>query len=93
MHKDFGKEVCNHFRTECPRPALAGKVDPNMAIFLKKFSRDPKRLIDRSWRSCQDKLLDLLGLLAKILEMTVYTKESGAPVDPDVLTGWNEKAI
>ncbi|KAJ1196475.1 hypothetical protein NDU88_000346 [Pleurodeles waltl] len=90
----FDKDVRARLRAECPRPELEGKVtdtvdvDPTMVTFLKKWEKDPKKGLDRAWLSCQDKLLDLSGLLAKILEMAYVAKESQSPIDPDILVGW-----
>lgn len=66
---------------------------PQMATFLAKFFRDPKKGIDRSWRSCQDKLLDVADPLAKIMDMVEYTKASGSLISPDVLSNWAQRAI
>ncbi|KAJ1146559.1 hypothetical protein NDU88_012826 [Pleurodeles waltl] len=50
--------------SECPRPSLLGKVadtpelDPSVATFLKKFTKDPKKGLDRAWKDYQDKMLD-----------------------------------
>ncbi|KAJ1195508.1 hypothetical protein NDU88_004794 [Pleurodeles waltl] len=60
---------------------------------LIRKSKDPKKGLDRSWRNCQDKLLDLSGPLTKILEMAYVAKESGSPVDTDVLIGWAQRSI
>ncbi|KAJ1169144.1 hypothetical protein NDU88_001050 [Pleurodeles waltl] len=71
LRKGFEKDVRNTLRSECPRPALSGKVaetpelDPHMVTFLKKYAKDPKKGIDRAWRRCQDKLLDISGPLTK----------------------------
>ncbi|KAJ1108258.1 hypothetical protein NDU88_005638 [Pleurodeles waltl] len=56
LRRSFEKEVCNTLRSECPRPSLLGKVadtpelDPNMATFLRKFAKDPKKGLDRAWK-------------------------------------------
>ncbi|KAJ1179936.1 hypothetical protein NDU88_005166 [Pleurodeles waltl] len=87
----FDKDVRARLCAECPRPDLEGKVtdtpdvDPTMVTFLKKWAKDPKKGLDRAWRSCQDKLLDLSGPLAKILEMAYVAKESQSLIDPDIL--------
>ncbi|KAJ1133154.1 hypothetical protein NDU88_011451 [Pleurodeles waltl] len=78
----FDKDVRARLRAECPSPELEVKVtdtpdvDPTMVTFLKKWAKDPKKGLDRACRSCQDKLLDLSGPLAKILEMAYVAKES-----------------
>ncbi|KAJ1116904.1 hypothetical protein NDU88_005109, partial [Pleurodeles waltl] len=58
-----------------------------------KFGKDPKKGLDRSWRICQDKLLDVTGPLTKILEMAFLAKESGTPVDTEVLIGWAQRSL
>lgn len=99
LRKPLDKEVRSCLRAECPRPALEGKVavtpevDPKMATFLAKFIQDPKRGIDRSWRACQDKLLDTAGPLAKILDMAEDAKATGILISPDTLSRWAQRAV
>ncbi|KAJ1198664.1 hypothetical protein NDU88_002503 [Pleurodeles waltl] len=77
LRKSFEKDIRSTLRLECPRPALEGKVadtpelDPHMITFLKIFSRHPKKGIDRAWRGCHDKLLDISGPLTKILDLAI----------------------
>ncbi|KAJ1216074.1 hypothetical protein NDU88_003680 [Pleurodeles waltl] len=79
----FDKDIRSRLRSECPRPDFPSKVtetpelDPTLVTFLKKSAKDPKKGIDRAWRGCQDKLLDIYGPLTKILELAFQTKESG----------------
>ncbi|KAJ1116568.1 hypothetical protein NDU88_004778 [Pleurodeles waltl] len=53
----FDKDVRARLRSECPRPDLTGKVsdtpevDLTMVTFLKKWSKDPKKGLDRTWVS------------------------------------------
>ncbi|KAJ1155137.1 hypothetical protein NDU88_007872 [Pleurodeles waltl] len=97
--KTFDKEVRAQLHVECPRPDLEEKIadtpeiDPTMVTFMKKYSRDPKKGLDRAWRTCQDKLLDMSGPLTKILELAFQSKEYGLPVDTDILIGWVQRAI
>ncbi|KAJ1197511.1 hypothetical protein NDU88_001368 [Pleurodeles waltl] len=80
-------------------PSLLGKVadtpdlDPNMATFIKRFSEDPKNGLDRAWKGCQDKLLDISGPLTKILELAVLAKESNTPLSPQTLLEWAQRAV
>ncbi|KAJ1079867.1 hypothetical protein NDU88_000099 [Pleurodeles waltl] len=89
----FDKDARMRLRSVCPRPDLDGKVsdtpemDPTLVTFMKKWARDPKKGLDRAWRSCQDRLLDISGPMTKILEMGFQDRESGMIVDPDVLIG------
>ncbi|KAJ1148123.1 hypothetical protein NDU88_000963 [Pleurodeles waltl] len=82
LRKSFSKDVRNTLRLESPLPSLLSKVDgtreldPSMAMFLKKFAKDLKKGLDRAWRGCQDKLLDISGPLTKVLELAVQVKDS-----------------
>ncbi|KAJ1159951.1 hypothetical protein NDU88_000455 [Pleurodeles waltl] len=64
-----------------------------MLTYLMKLTKDTKKGIDRAWKSCQDKLLDLSGPLTKILELAYHAKESNTPVDTETLIGWSQRAI
>ncbi|KAJ1107378.1 hypothetical protein NDU88_004769 [Pleurodeles waltl] len=99
LRQGFDKEVTVRLKSECPRLELDDKmsdtpeVDPTMVNFMKKWARDPKKELDRAWRSCLDKLLDIAGPLTKILELGFITKDSGVPVDQDVLIGLAQRAV
>ncbi|XP_078518076.1 uncharacterized protein LOC144782573 [Lissotriton helveticus] len=99
IRDSFDQEVRSRLRSECPRPDLEDKladtpeVDPTILTYLKKFTKDPKKGIDRSWRLCQDKLLDLLGPLTKILDLGYQAQGSASGIDPDELIGWAQRAI
>lgn len=85
--------------SECPRPSLDGKVaqmpvlDPRIATFLAKFIKDPKKGIDRSWRACQDKLLDALGPITMLLDRAEDARLSSALISPEALSGWAQRAV
>ncbi|XP_078514273.1 uncharacterized protein LOC144773243 [Lissotriton helveticus] len=99
IRHSFDQEERSRLRSECPRPDLADKladtpeVDPTILTYLRKFTKDPKKGIDRSWRLCQDKLLDLLGPLTKILDLGYQAQGSASGIDPDELIGWAQRAI
>lgn len=99
LRKPLEKEVRACLRAECPRPVLPGKVattpevDQKMATFLQKYIRDPKKGIDRSWKNCQDKLLDLTGPLTKILELAEEAKSTGSALSPERVSNWAQRAI
>ncbi|KAJ1131146.1 hypothetical protein NDU88_009489 [Pleurodeles waltl] len=99
IQKLLEKESHSCLRAECPRPSLSDKVahtpelDPRMSTFLQKFIKDPKNGIDKSWRACQDKRLDILGPLTKILDMAEDAKTSGSVISPEVLSGWAQRAV
>ncbi|XP_078514996.1 uncharacterized protein LOC144773728 [Lissotriton helveticus] len=99
IRQPFDAPVRARLRSECPRPDIADhladtpEVDPMMVTYLKKYAKDPKKGLDRSWRSCQDKLLDMLGPLTKILDLGFRAKEASALVDPDELIEWAQRAV
>ncbi|KAJ1203661.1 hypothetical protein NDU88_007445 [Pleurodeles waltl] len=86
-------------RAECPRPTLPDKVaatpafDPKMCTFFAKYVKDPKKGIDRSWRACQDKLLDVVGPLTQIIQLAERAKLSSTPLQMDVVAGWAQSAL
>ncbi|XP_078528000.1 uncharacterized protein LOC144803687 [Lissotriton helveticus] len=95
----FDKDVRARLRSECPRPDLADnladtpEVDPTILTYMTKFSKDPKKGLDRSWRACQDKVLDLLGPITKMLDLGFRAKEASSTVDPDELIQWAQRAV
>lgn len=98
MRTPLDKDVRNRLKEDCPRPYVEDRVtatptlDPAV-INIAQYIKDPKKGIDRSWRACQDKLLDITGPLAKILEMAETAKTAGELVDPTVLIGLAQRAI
>ncbi|XP_056424134.1 uncharacterized protein LOC130362968 [Hyla sarda] len=58
-----------------------------------KSGKNPKKGIDRSFRACQDKLLDMLGPLSKILDLVEESSVTQRPVDTEVLKGWAQRAV
>ncbi|KAJ1124724.1 hypothetical protein NDU88_003173 [Pleurodeles waltl] len=99
LRQPLDREVRNKLRAECPRPSNEGKVaaipemDTTRVTCMGRLVKYPKRGIDRSWRSCQDKLLDNTGPLMKIMEMAEDVKKTGAAIDPEILSGWTQSAI
>ncbi|KAJ1091622.1 hypothetical protein NDU88_004739 [Pleurodeles waltl] len=77
LRKSFDKDVHSTLHSECPCLSLLGKlldtpdVDPSVVTFLKKFAKGPKKGLDRAWRGCQDKLLDISGPIAKLLRLSI----------------------
>lgn len=99
LRQRFERDVRATVRSECPRPALLGKVadtpelDPNMASFLKKFSKDPNKGLDRAWKGCQDKLLDSSGPFTKILDAAVHAKDTNTVLDTNEILEWAQWAL
>ncbi|XP_044129979.1 uncharacterized protein LOC122923262 [Bufo gargarizans] len=99
VRRPLSKEARSKLRAECPRPLIPNKVcdtpsvDPKMTQFLAKTGWNPRKGLDSAIRSCQDKLLDIFGPLAKIFEMAESARADGSPIDPEELTGWIQRAI
>lgn len=64
-----------------------------MATFLKKFSKDPKKGLDKAWRGFQDKVLHVCGPLTKILDTAVQAKDSQTPLDATEVLKWVQRAL
>ncbi|KAJ1176494.1 hypothetical protein NDU88_001772 [Pleurodeles waltl] len=75
LRHSLDKSTRNKLRSECPRPSLPHSItstpviDPNMVLFFSKYGKDPKKGVDRAWSVCQDRLLDLVGPLTRILDL------------------------
>ncbi|XP_040290011.1 uncharacterized protein LOC121002639 [Bufo bufo] len=99
VRHSLSRESRNKLRAECPRPLVPNKVcetpivDPKMAQFLTKTGWNSKKGLDSALRSCQDKILDVLGPLTKILEMAESARSEGSPIDHEELRGWAQRAI
>ncbi|XP_056400022.1 uncharacterized protein LOC130294360 [Hyla sarda] len=89
----------NKLRAECPRPFLSKKVaitpeiDPVLMKYLSKSGKYSKKGIERSLKAIQDRILDLLGPLTKILNLSEQAASSGDPVDITQLRGWAQRAM
>ncbi|XP_078518429.1 uncharacterized protein LOC144783208 [Lissotriton helveticus] len=99
IRQPLNQEVRSCLRSECPRPSLPNRVtatpeiNPKLCTFFAKYMKDPKKGIDRSWRACQDKLLDVVGPLTKIIELAERSRESGQPLPTDDIAGWAQRAM
>ncbi|XP_056375992.1 uncharacterized protein LOC130291262 [Hyla sarda] len=98
-NKSLDRPSRSKLKAECPRPSLPNnasatpELDPLLAKFLFKTGKNPKKGVDRSFKSCQDKLMDLLGPLSKILDMADEASNSNTTVDTETLKGWIQRAI
>lgn len=61
--------------------------------FWRSLLRIPKRGIDQSWQVCQDKFLDAIRPMTKILDTAEEACVSGSLIDPGVLSAWTQQAI
>ncbi|KAM4723098.1 uncharacterized protein WCC33_009318 [Rhinophrynus dorsalis] len=99
VRKPMNRATRNKLRAECPRPVIANKVcetpelDTRMVQFITKSGKDPRKGLDRALKSCQDKLLDTLGPLTKIFEISEKALQTNTPIDINFLRGWIQRAI
>ncbi|XP_044128657.1 uncharacterized protein LOC122934563 [Bufo gargarizans] len=99
VRRPLSKEARNKMRAECPRPIVPNKVcdtpvvDPKVTQFLAKSGWNPRKGLDSALRSCQDKLLDIFGPLAKLFDMAESARSDGSQIDPEEMRGWIQRAI
>ncbi|XP_056416230.1 uncharacterized protein LOC130357556 [Hyla sarda] len=99
LRKSLDSRNRNKLRAECPRPSLSNNVamtpelDPILVRYLVKTSKNPKKGIDKSFKAVQDKLLDVLGPMTKILQLAEHAVASGEVIDADILRGWALRAV
>ncbi|XP_056400317.1 uncharacterized protein LOC130362153 [Hyla sarda] len=99
IRKSLDSKDRNKLRAECPRPTLplnaaqTPELDPILVRYIQKSGKNPKKGMDRNFKICQDKFLDLLGPLTKIMEITENAYNSGTMVDANTLRGWIQRAI
>ncbi|KAJ1099756.1 hypothetical protein NDU88_004854 [Pleurodeles waltl] len=88
IRASFDKDVRARLQAECSRPELEVKVTdtPDVDTFLKKWAKDPKKGLDRAWRACQDKLLDLSGTLQELrCDLSCRKPDLKVSVGPEVV--------
>ncbi|KAM4702972.1 uncharacterized protein WCC33_011531 [Rhinophrynus dorsalis] len=99
VRKPMSRATRNKLRAECPRPLIPNKVcntpelDTRLVKFMSKTGRDPRKGLDKALKSCQDKLLDSLGPITKIFELSEDALLSDTPIDVHILRGWVQRAI
>ncbi|KAM4795627.1 uncharacterized protein WCC33_000689 [Rhinophrynus dorsalis] len=99
IRKPLEREARNRLRAECPRPSLPDKValtpefDPTVSTFMARSGRDPRKGLERGLKTAQDKLLDVLGPLSKILYFTDLSMSEGSPVQAEALREWAQRSI
>ncbi|XP_040208083.1 uncharacterized protein LOC120939790 [Rana temporaria] len=97
--KALDRPARNKLRAECPRPFIPNKVvdtpevDPILTKYLAKSGKLPKKGIERSFRTIQERVLDLIGPLTKILNLSEQAAALDQPVDLAQLRGWAQRAI
>ncbi|XP_078541434.1 uncharacterized protein LOC144826820 [Lissotriton helveticus] len=93
------KSVRAKLKSECPKPSLpchvtvTPSIDQPLLTFFSKFGKDPRRGVDKAWSTCQDKLLDVVGPLARVLDMAETTRLEGSDLDPEEISLWLQRSF
>lgn len=95
----MSKKVRSKLRAECSCSIAPRKVcdtpvvDPKMVQFLAKTVWKPRKGLESTLKSCQDKLLDIFGSHTKLFKLAENAKAADQAIDPHTFSGWIEKAI
>ncbi|KAJ1210710.1 hypothetical protein NDU88_006072 [Pleurodeles waltl] len=99
LRKPLEKDERSVMMAECSRPVIDEKVcmtpnlDPDMLTYLFKLGRDPRKGLEKSLKQVQDKLLDVLGPLARMFDTVEDAYLKGKDLDVHLLRGWCHRAI
>ncbi|XP_078524939.1 uncharacterized protein LOC144798029 [Lissotriton helveticus] len=91
--------VRSRLKSECPKPALPDKItlvpsiDQPLLTFFSKFGKDPRRGVEKAWSTCQDKLLDIVGPLARIFDMAESARLDGSDLSAEDISMWVQRAF
>ncbi|XP_078540259.1 uncharacterized protein LOC144825323 [Lissotriton helveticus] len=91
--------VRSRLKSECLKPALPDKItlvptiDQPLLTFFSKFGKDPRRGVDKAWSTCQDKLLDIVGPLARIFDMAESARLDGSDLSAEDISMWVQRAF
>ncbi|XP_078509521.1 uncharacterized protein LOC144769325 [Lissotriton helveticus] len=91
--------VRSRLKSECPKPALPDKItlvpsiDQPLLTFFSKFGKDPRRGVDKAWSTCQDKLLDVVGPLARIFDLAEAARLEGSELSAEEVSMWAQRAF
>ncbi|XP_078533880.1 uncharacterized protein LOC144820113 [Lissotriton helveticus] len=91
--------VRSRLKSECPKPALPDKItlvpsiDQPLLTFFSKFGKDPRRGVDKAWSTCQDKMLDIVGPLARIFDIAESARLEGSDLSADDISMWVQRAF
>ncbi|KAJ1210711.1 hypothetical protein NDU88_006073 [Pleurodeles waltl] len=94
LRKLLEKDERSVMRAKCSRPVIDEKVcmtpnlDPDMLTYLFKLGRDPRKGLEKSLKQVQDKLLDVLGPLARMFDTVEDAYLKGKDLDVHLLRGW-----
>ncbi|XP_078496600.1 uncharacterized protein LOC144752592 [Lissotriton helveticus] len=93
------KSVRAKLKSECPKPSLPShttstpSIDQPLITFFSKFGKDPRKGVDKAWSSCQDKLLDVVGPLARIFDLAESARLDGSDLNPEDISLWVQRAF
>lgn len=93
------KQIRSKLKSECPRPSLPSNItstqsiDLSLLTFFSKFGKDPHKGIDKAWSTCQDKLLDIVGPLARIFDMAEVARLENLDINHLNLSLWIQRAF
>ncbi|XP_078504344.1 uncharacterized protein LOC144762915 [Lissotriton helveticus] len=93
------KSVRVKLKSECPKPSLPShitvtpSIDQPLLTFFLKFGKDPRKGVDRAWSTCQDKLLDVVGPLAQVLDMAETARLEGSDLNPEDISLWLQRSF
>ncbi|XP_078503618.1 uncharacterized protein LOC144762330 [Lissotriton helveticus] len=93
------KSVRAKLKSECPKPSLpchvtvTPTIDQPLLTFFSKFGKDPRKGVDKAWSTCQDKLLDVVGPLARVLDMAETARLEGSDLDPEEISLWLQRSF
>ncbi|XP_056413656.1 uncharacterized protein LOC130356331 [Hyla sarda] len=99
LNKSLDNRARSKLKAECPRPTISRnatqtpELHPILVRYLLKTGKNPKKGVDRSFKLCQDKVLDLLGPVAKILQISEEAYVSGKPMDTLTVRGWAQRLM
>ncbi|XP_078506433.1 uncharacterized protein LOC144764978 [Lissotriton helveticus] len=93
------KSVRAKLKSECPKPSLPShitvtpSIDQPLLTFFSKFGKDPRKGVDRAWSTCQDKLLDVVGPLARVLDMVETARLEESDLNPEDISLWIQRSF
>ncbi|XP_078533864.1 uncharacterized protein LOC144820087 [Lissotriton helveticus] len=93
------KSVRAKLKSECPKPSLpchitvTPSIDQPLLTFFSKIGKDPRKGVDKAWSTCQDKLLNVVGPLARVLDMAETARLEGSDLNPEEISLWIQRSF
>ncbi|XP_063284931.1 uncharacterized protein LOC134570871 [Pelobates fuscus] len=60
---------------------------------MSRSGRDPRKGVEKGMKAAQDKVLDLLGPIAKILYFADLALSQGSQLDPHIIREWSQRSV